>query len=83
VMPAWVRQQLEDVVALLTDTPEHTKTKFRRLAMRVTMTPMRGVDARLHYRANGVNSLACLAGITEMRDLSPTAVDRLDLREGS
>jgi hypothetical protein len=80
VMPAWVRQQLEDLVGLLSETPERTKTEFQRLGLRVTMTPCKTEEHRFYYRADVVNSLPCLAGITEMRDLSPSAVDRLDLQ---
>jgi DNA invertase Pin-like site-specific DNA recombinase len=81
VMPAWVRLQLEDLVTLLSESPERTKAEFRRLGLRVTMTPV--VDAaiaRPFYRADVVNSLPCLAGLTDMREVSPSTVDRLDLR---
>jgi hypothetical protein len=78
VMPAWVRQQLEDLVGLLSETPERTKAEFQRLGMRVTTTPTVAENARLFYRADVVNSLPCLAGITEIRDLSPSTVDRSD-----
>jgi hypothetical protein len=78
VIPAWVRQQLEDMVALLSETPERTKAEFQRLGMRVTMTPTIGENTRPFYRANVVNSLPCLAGITEIREVSPSTVDRSD-----
>jgi hypothetical protein len=81
VMPAWVRQQLEDIVGLLTESPERTKNEFQRMGLRVTMMPMVGENARPYYQADVVNSLACVAGITEIRDLSPSAVDRSDLPE--
>jgi site-specific DNA recombinase len=80
VMPSWVRQHLEDLAILLTGTPERAKTEFQRLGMRVTMTPIVAENARPHYRADVVNSLPCLAGMTEMRDFPATAVDRLDRR---
>jgi site-specific DNA recombinase len=83
VMPVWVRQQMEDLVALLSDTPERTKTEFQRLGMRVTMTATSSENGRMYYQGDVVNSLPCLAGIREMRDLSPSAVDRLDPRAGS
>jgi len=76
-MPAWVGQQLEDIVALLSETPERTKAEFQRLGMRVTMTPTLGDNARPFYQADVVNSLPCLSGIRKMRDPSPSAVDRL------
>jgi DNA invertase Pin-like site-specific DNA recombinase len=76
VMPAWVRQQLEDLVALLSDTPERTKAEFQRLSMRVTMTPVcEFEDRQPHYRADVVNSLPCLAGITDFRPIDVSAVD--------
>lgn len=78
VMPTWVRQQLEDVVALLSEIPERAKVEFQRLNMRVTMTPTLGENTRSYYQADVVNSLPCLAGLTEMREVSPSAVDRLD-----
>jgi site-specific DNA recombinase len=80
VIPAWVRQQLEDVVAVLADTPERTKVEFQRLGMRVTMTSTIADDGRPFYRADVVNSLPCLAGMAEMRENSPSAVDRSDPR---
>jgi hypothetical protein len=76
VMPVWVRQQLEDVVRLLSDPPERTKAEFQRLGMRVTMTCVVGRNARPYYQADVVNSLPCLAGITEMRELSPSDLHR-------
>jgi site-specific DNA recombinase len=81
VMPAWVRQQIDELVSLLSGTPESTKAKFQRLALRVTMRPQPLENGRLYYQADVVNSLPCLAGITEIRDVSPSAVDRLDPRE--
>jgi len=63
----------------MNETPERTKAEFQRLAMRVTMTPTGGERGRQYYRADVVNSLPCLAGITEMREVSPSAVDRSDL----
>jgi site-specific DNA recombinase len=82
VMPTWVRQQLEDLVALLCETPERTKTEFQRLQLQVTMTPQVNENGRRYYQADVVNSLACLSGSTEMRTLSPSTVDRSDLRAG-
>lgn len=76
VMPSWVRQQIEDLVRLLSESPERTKAEFQRLGLKVTMTPTIGEHARPFYRADVVNSLPCLAGITEMRDVSTSAVDR-------
>src|SRR5262249_13526030 len=67
VMPMWVRQQLEDLVGLLTATPERTKAEFQRLELRVTMHPQRTKSGRTYYQADVVNSLPCLSGITEIR----------------
>jgi DNA invertase Pin-like site-specific DNA recombinase len=78
VMPAWVQQQLEDLAGLFRDSPERTKTEFQRLGLAVTMTPTLGQNSRPFYRADVVNSLPCLAGITEMREFSPSSVDRWD-----
>jgi hypothetical protein len=68
----------QDLVGLLSETPERTKAEFQRLGVRVTMTPTVAENARLFYRADVVNSLPCLAGITEIRDVSPSTVDRSD-----
>ncbi|HMD37503.1 MAG TPA: hypothetical protein VKH42_21155, partial [Vicinamibacterales bacterium] len=80
IMPGWVRQQLEDTAGLLSERPERTKQEFRRLALRVTMTPQQTSDARRYYRADVVNSLPCLSGSVELRNVSPSAVDRSDPR---
>lgn len=76
VIPGWVRQQLEDLVTLLSESPERTKAEFQRLGLTVTMAPVMTETGRPFYRADVVNSLPYLAGITEMRDVSPSAVDR-------
>jgi hypothetical protein len=78
VMPIWVRQQLEDLVGLLSDTPERTKAEFQRLNLRVTMKPVTPENGQPYYQADVVNSLPCLSGITEIRVVSPSTVDRLD-----
>jgi hypothetical protein len=65
VVPAWVRQQLEDIVGLLSETPERTKAEFQSLNLRVTMTPKLGENARPYYQADVVNPLPYLAGITK------------------
>jgi hypothetical protein len=77
VMPTWVRQQLEDVVGLLSETPERTKTEFRRLALSIVMHPIRDEGSPSFYSAIGQAALPCLAGI---RDLSVPTVDRSDPR---
>jgi DNA invertase Pin-like site-specific DNA recombinase len=74
VMPGWVRQQLEDVAGLLSETPERAKLEFRHLGLSVAMHPIRDEGERHFYRAVGQAALPCLAGI---RDLSVPTVDRL------
>jgi DNA invertase Pin-like site-specific DNA recombinase len=76
VIPTWVRQQLDELERLLSETPERTKAEFQRLGLRVTMAPIREAEARPFYRATVVNSLPCLAGITDFRTTHPSAVDR-------
>jgi hypothetical protein len=78
VMPGWVGQQLEALVGLLSDRPERTKAQFQQLNLRISMKPVTPESGRPYYQADVVNSLPCLAGITEMRDVSPSTVDRLD-----
>jgi site-specific DNA recombinase len=73
VMPAWVRQQLQDLAGLLSETPQRTKTEFHRLGLAVTMHAVRDEGLRPFYRAVGRASLPCLAGIT---DVSGSTVDR-------
>ena len=41
-------------------------------------TPTVAENVTPFYQADVVNSLPCRAGITEIRDVSPSAVDRLD-----
>jgi hypothetical protein len=65
-------------LSVLAGVPERTKTEFQRLGLRVTMTPKIAETARQYYQADVVNSLPCLSEITEMRDISPSAVDRSD-----
>ncbi|MFN2446088.1 MAG: recombinase family protein, partial [Vicinamibacterales bacterium] len=81
VMPAWVRQQLEDVVGLLRVSPERTKAEFQHLGLHVTMARVTPEGERAFYRATVESALPGLMGMTEIRrsrDFS--AVDRLDLR---
>ncbi len=80
VMPAWVQQQLADLVGLLTDTPERTKAEFLRLELRVTLHPKRDDRGRGYYRADVVNSLPWLAGTRDIRNDGLSTVDRLLLR---
>lgn len=76
VMPGWVRQQLEDLSALLSATPERTKAEFHRLGLRVTMHPQRTDAGSVYYRAAVESALPFLAGIADMRESRPSAVDR-------
>jgi DNA invertase Pin-like site-specific DNA recombinase len=74
IIPAWVRQQLEDLSGLLAGAPERTKAEFGRLGLKVVIDPIRDEQPRPFLRAKIDVALPCLAGI---RDLSSTAVDRL------
>jgi ElaB/YqjD/DUF883 family membrane-anchored ribosome-binding protein len=53
VIPTWVRQQLEDVVGLLSETPEKTKAEFKRLGVSFTLYPVRDEGARPFLRSGG------------------------------
>lgn len=75
VMPAWVEHHLRDLAALLTDSPERTKSEFRRLELTVTLWPIREEGPRPFYRAVGHAALPCLS---ETRDLGGPLVDRSD-----
>lgn len=76
IMPQWVHQQLTDVVGLLSDTPERTKTEFQRLGLKVSMQPIRRDDGRSFYRATVDTSLACLSGTTDFMPNTGATVDR-------
>lgn len=69
VMPGWVRQQLGDLVGLLSDTPERAKVEFRRLGLHFMLEPS-GEPARPFLRATGVASLEHLG----FRSVSPSAL---------
>jgi hypothetical protein len=58
VMPVWVRQQLEDTVGLLSDTPERSKAIFAQLGLSFVMLPERTEDGRAYLRAEGTSDLA-------------------------
>jgi hypothetical protein len=60
VMPTWVRQQLEDAVGLLSDTPERTKAEFRRLGLLFVLHPIEAEGGRPFLRAEGTTDLAHL-----------------------
>ena len=40
VIPAWIRQQLQDLSGLLAENPERAKAELRRLNVRFTVTPV-------------------------------------------
>src|SRR5205085_9049748 len=67
VMPTWVAQQLEDLTGLLSETPERTKLQFQVLGLKVTVHPQQTDEGKNYYRADVVNSLPWLAGITDIR----------------
>jgi hypothetical protein len=81
VMPGWVRQEIDSIVNLLSQTPELTKGEFQRLGVRVTMVPQTSDAGRKFYRADVVNALPCLSQSTEMGGSAPSTVDRSDPRE--
>jgi len=58
VIPSWVRQQLEDTAGLLTDTPEKTKTVFRRLGVSFTLFPVYTESPRPFLRAEAATDFA-------------------------
>lgn len=60
VMPTWVRQQLDDVAGLLSDTPERTKAEFKRLGVSFTLHPVHEEDQRPFLRAKGTTEFAQL-----------------------
>jgi hypothetical protein len=82
VMPAWVRQQLEDIVGLLQASPERTKVEFQRLQLNVTMASMTPEGARPFYRATVESELPGLTGVTKVSG-APTrsTADRLGQAE--
>jgi hypothetical protein len=59
-MPSWVRQQLEDIVGLLTDRTDRTKAVFRDLGVRFTLHPMGKIGESPFYRAEGETDIANL-----------------------
>jgi hypothetical protein len=75
VLPAWVRQQLEDVVAVLHLSVERTKTEFRHLRLHVTMQPISDVD-RPFYRAIVESELPGLTGMHDLTAHGRSTVDR-------
>ena len=80
VMPTWVPQQCDNIVSLLSETPERAKAEFHQLGLRVTMQPRSTKDGHDYYQADVVNSLPCLSGITKIRANQTSAGDRSDPR---
>jgi DNA invertase Pin-like site-specific DNA recombinase len=58
VIPSWVRQQLEDTASLLTDTPEKTKTAFRRMGVSFRLFPVHDEGQRPFLRAEAQTDVA-------------------------
>ncbi|HYT73768.1 MAG TPA: recombinase family protein [Vicinamibacterales bacterium] len=58
VIPSWVRQQLTDTAGLLRDTPERTKTAFRRMGVSFTLHPVHEDGQRPFLRAEGATDFA-------------------------
>jgi DNA invertase Pin-like site-specific DNA recombinase len=66
VTPDWIRQQLENVVGLLQETPERTRAELNRLAVSFTLTPVHPPEGRSFLRAEGNTDLSqVLAGPTQ------------------
>jgi hypothetical protein len=80
VMPAWVRQQLEDLAGVLAETPERAKREFQRLGLQVQMAPQKLENGRPYYQATVESSLPCLSGMADLRGNDFSTVDRLDPR---
>ncbi len=70
VMPGWVRRQVEDLVGLLSDTPERTKAAFQRLGVSFTLHPVYDT-ARPFLRAEGTTAFAHL--ISGQHSSGPTS----------
>jgi site-specific DNA recombinase len=79
LMPTWVRQQLEDVVALLADTPERTKGEYRRLGLLYVLHPARDDRGRAFLRAQGTTAIA---NLVSGQHLQGSTADATDLRSG-
>lgn len=81
VIPTWVRAQLGDLAALLSEAPERTKAEFQRMGVRVSMQPIYDEQPRPFYRATVNASLTCLAGTSDLG--SPTTDGSLLQSNGS
>jgi len=79
VMPTWVRQQVEDLARLLSDTPERTKAEFKRLGVSFTLHPVHDEGDRPFLRAHGTTAFAHLIS----GQYSPSSTtDATNLRRG-
>ena len=67
VLPRWIRQQLDDLVGLLADSPERAKAEFQRLQLAITLHVVRSQGVPF-YRAEGRADLPWLAGTHDLSD---------------
>ncbi len=65
VMPTWVQQQLKDLVALLAEAPERTKTALDRLNVQFTVSPVRD-EGHPFLRVVATGDLEPLCGVTNL-----------------
>jgi hypothetical protein len=77
VMPTWVRRQLEDIGALLSESPERCKNEFRRLGLALTFRPVDSEDGQPYLRVEGTTEVAALLS---GQCLSCSTTDATDLR---
>ncbi|HXG70470.1 MAG TPA: recombinase family protein [Gemmatimonadaceae bacterium] len=61
VIPTWVRVQLEDAAALLSETPDRAKAEFARLGIKFTLRPVLDEGPRPFLRAEGDGNFEHLA----------------------
>lgn len=65
VMPTWVQQQLKDLVALLAEAPERSKTALDRLNVQFTVSPVRD-QGHPFLRVVATGDLEPLCGVTNL-----------------
>jgi DNA invertase Pin-like site-specific DNA recombinase len=70
VTPEWIRTQLKDLSALLTESGERARTAFRKLSLDIRLHPVRPEGERPHLRAVATGNLAALTGDFTLVDRS-------------
>ena len=76
IMPGWVRQQLQDVFTLLSESVERTKAEFRRRGVQFVLHPVQEGDSRPFYRALGSTPVSLLLAGSETTAFTPSALTR-------